>query len=84
MNIKPQFWGLEYAFSSQTREIKNMHVIETTASIPNCSQRQRPPNALRRLSKHAHYKCKMAESRHIEKMGKSAYLRESLTDRQEI
>jgi len=35
-------------------------------------------------TKHAHHKFKMAESRHIGKMEKSAYLRESLTDRQEI
>jgi len=62
-----------------------MHIIETTASIPTkfCTM-IKTTKRLRRYSKYAHNKSKMANSRHIGKIEKSPYLNNGLIDRHEI
>ena len=48
---------------------------------PNFGQWKRPPNALcDGWSKHAHHKSKMADGRHLQKIEKSPYLGNGLTD----
>ena len=47
---------------------------------PNFAQWQRLPNALRGWSNHSHNKSKMADGRHLWKIGKSTYLGRVLTD----
>jgi len=42
------------------------------------------PNALRGWPKHAHHNSKMADGGHLGRIEKSPYLRNSLTDRNEI
>jgi len=80
----PNFGGVNRHFQAKLVKSKNAcdrnYYIDSSQIVDS----DKDHHALCRLSKHVHYKCKMAESRHIEKMGKSAYLRESLTDRQEI
>ena len=51
---------------------------------PNFARWQRPPNALRGWSKQEYNKCKVADSRHLEKPKKWPYLRKVLTDWHEI
>ena len=75
---------LESAFPSQTRQIKNIHVVETTASIPTkfCT--------VVKTTKFPSWVVQTSASQ-IQDGGKppyckngKSYLRESLTDRQEI
>jgi len=77
---KPQFWGREYAFSSQTREIKKHayyrnYCIDSSQILHGDKDHQMPfmgdPNARTINSK-------MADSRHIGKIEKSLYLRNAL------
>ena len=72
---KPQFWGVNRRFQAKLAKSKNVHIIKTTASIPTkfCTV-IKTKNALRGWSRHAHYKSKMADSRHLGKIDKSLYL----------
>ena len=76
LSPKTPILGAWIGIQASLMKSRNMHVIGTTASIPTifCTviNTSKCP-----WSKHARHKCKMAESRHIGKMEKSAYLRGS-------